>query len=241
MKKITFLICCSLFLTAAFAQDEPNTNSKKTINLSSRANDHFMIQFGITNWSGKPDSIKTKGLSRSFNMYFMFDFPFRTNPHLSIAIGPGIGSDNIFFDKMYVGIKDITSTLHFTNVADTNHFKKYKLSTAYLEAPIEFRYSSNPESPNSSYKFALGIKIGTPLNAHVKGKTWENKNGSLLLDYTQKEADKHFFNSYRFVATARFARGPLNIFGSYQLNKLFKEGTAPDVRPFTIGIGLSGL
>ena len=28
---------------------------------------------------------------------------------------------------------------------DTNHYKKYKLSTAYLEAPVELRYSSNPE------------------------------------------------------------------------------------------------
>jgi len=241
MKKTLLLVSVVLLTTVLFAQDEPKTDSRKNINLSGRANDHFLIQLGITNWTGKPDSITTKGLSRSLNMYFMFDFPFKTNPHLSIAIGPGIGSDNIFFDKMYVGLKDLTSTLHFQNVADTNHFKKYKLVTAYLEAPIEFRYSSSPQTPNTSYKFALGVKIGTLLNAHVKGKTLQNKNNGTILDYIQKETDKKFFNSYRFLATARFGRGPFNLFGSYQLNKLFKEGVAPDVRPYTIGLTISGL
>jgi len=241
MKKTLLLVTTFLLTTALFAQEEPKTESKKNINLSGRANDHLLIQLGVTNWAGKPDSINTKGLSRSFNMYFMFDFPFRTNPHLSLAIGAGVGTDNIYFDKMYVGIKDITPALQFKNVADTSHFKKYKLTTAYLEAPIEFRYSSNPLTPNSSYKFALGVKIGTILNAHVKGKTWEDKNGNTLLDYTQKETGRHFFNSYRFLATARFGRGPFNIFGSYQLNKLLKEGAGPDVRPFTIGFTLSGL
>jgi len=241
MKKTLLLVTSVLLTTILFAQEEPKTESKKNMNLSGRPNDHFLLQFGVTNWAGKPDSIATKGLSRSFNMYFMFDFPFKTNPHLSLAIGPGIGTDNIYFDKMYVGIKDITSTLQFKNLADTSHFKKYKLTTAYLEAPIEFRYSSSPQTPNSSYKFALGIKIGTLLKAHVKGKTWEDKKGNTLLDYTQKETGKHFFNSYRFVATARFGRGPFNLFGSYQLNKLFKEGVGPDVRPFTIGLTISGL
>ena len=241
MKKTLLLVISVLLTMILFAQDEPKPESKKNINLSGRPNDHFLLQFGVTNWAGKPDSIATKGLSRSFNMYFMFDFPFKTNPHLSLAIGPGIGTDNIYFDKMYVGIKDNTPTLQFKNLADTTHFKKYKLTTAYLEAHIEFRYSSSPQTPNASYKFALEVKIGTLLKAHVKGKTWEDKNGNTLLDYTQKETGKHFFNSYRFLATARFGRGPFNLFGSYQLNKLFKEGVGPDVRPFTIGLTISGL
>ena len=242
MKKLITLSLALAFVFPLFAQDSTGAKpKKKDFNLSNRANDHFMIQIGYNAWSARPDTIRTKGLPRSFNMYFMFDFPFKTNPHLSLAIGPGVGTDNIYFDKMYVGIKDNSSTLQFKNLEDTSHFKKYKLTTAYLEAPIEFRYSSNPETPNSSYKFALGVKIGALLNAHVKGKTWENKNGGVLLDYIQKETGKHFFNSYRFLATARFGRGPFNLYGSYQLNKLFKEGVAPDVRPFTIGLTISGL
>ena len=209
--------------------------------MANRANDHFLVQFGYTKWSGKPDSINTSGLSKSINAYFMFDFPFKSDNRFSAAIGAGIGTDNIYFSKTYVGIKDITPTLRFQDVSDTNHFKKSKLTTAFLEAPIEFRFSSDPATPNKSYKFALGLKIGTLLNAHTKGKTWQTKDGTTLIPYTEKQTSKRFFNSNRFVATARFGYGVFSIYGTYQINTLFKEGFAPDIRPYSIGLTISGL
>src|SRR4051812_12843953 len=98
MKRTLLLFSLVLLGSSVFAQDEPKPKSKP--NLSNRANDHFMIQLGVTKWAKKPDSINTKGLSRSFNMYIMLDFPFKTNPHISAAIGPGIATDNIYFSKM---------------------------------------------------------------------------------------------------------------------------------------------
>ncbi len=50
------------------------------LNLANRSKDHLLIQLGFNSWANMPDSINTRGLSRSFNMYFMFDFPFKTNP-----------------------------------------------------------------------------------------------------------------------------------------------------------------
>ncbi len=242
MRKTLLLSLFILSAISLFAQDEPKPETKKQpANLRARANDHFLLQIGATNWAGIPDSINTKGLSRSFNMYFMFDFPFKSSPKLSVGIGVGVGTDNIYFDKTYVGIKDITSTLRFQDLSDTNHFKKYKLTTTILEAPLELRFSSNPATPNKSYKVALGIKVGALLKAQTKGKTWQNASGGTLIAYTEKQTSKRFFNSNRFVATARLGYGVLGLFGSYQLNTLFKEGFGPDVRPYTIGISLSGL
>lgn len=242
MKKILFtIITCSLFVTCIFAQNEPGNETKKKPNLAGRANDHLLIQLGISNWAGRPDSIKTKGLSRSFNAYFMFDFPFKSNPKFSVGIGAGVGTDNIYFSKTYVGLKDLTTTLRFQDVSDTSHFKKYKLATGWLEAPLELRFSSNPATPNKSYKFALGVKIGTLLNAHTKGRTWQNKDGGTLIEYTEKQASKRFYNTKRFTASARVGYGVFSLFGSYQLNTLFKTGVAPDIRPYTIGLTLSGL
>jgi len=241
MKKTLLLISFILTGIILFAQEEPKPESKKKPNITGRANDHFLLQLGITNWAGRPDSIQTKGLSRSFNMYFMFDFPFKSNPRISVGIGLGIGTDNIYFDKTYVGIKDATSTLRFQDLSDTNHFKKYKLTTAILEAPLELRFSSNPATPNKSYKASLGIKVGTLLNVHTKGKNWQTASGGTLITYTEKQTSKRFFNSNRFVATARLGYGVFSVFGAYQLNTLFKEGLGPDVRPYTIGLTLSGL
>jgi hypothetical protein len=241
MKKILLLGClCSLIATSVVAQDEPKS-SKKKYNLSGRANDHFMIQLGITNWSKKPDSIQTKGLSRSFNMYFMFDFPMKSNQRMSVGIGLGLASDNMYFEKTYVGIKDLTPTLVFNDLSDTNHYKKNKLNTTWLEVPLELRFSSKPDQPNKSNKFAIGLRVGTLLSGMYKAKTLRNKDGNDILPYTLKEKSKRFFNTNRFVATARFSHGVFGIFGSYQINALFKEGFAPEVRPYTIGLTLSGL
>jgi hypothetical protein len=241
MKKIFFVVLSTLIVASIFAQDEPKSEPKKKVNLASRANDHLLLQFGYTSWASIPDSINTKGFPRSFNAYFLFDFPFKSNPKISVGIGAGVGTDNIFFDKTYVGIKDITPTLQFHDQSDTTHFKKNKLATTYLEAPLELRFSSRPQTPNKSFKVALGIKAGILVNAHIKQKTEQTASGATLNSYTAKESSKRFFNSNRFAGTARIGYGVFSVFATYQINPLFKEGLGPDVRPFTIGLTLSGL
>lgn len=245
MKKIVLFAFSCLLLTSAFAQETidsfPARKTKEPVNLSGRANDHLLIQLGYAGWAGMPDTINTGGFSKSFNVYLMFDFPFKTNPKLSMAFGAGIGSDHIKFKKTYVGIKENTSTLQFRDQADTNHFKKTKLAMAYVEAPVEFRYTANPANSDRSLKFALGVKVGLLLNAHTRNKTLQNSSGSTINDYTMKESSKSYFNSTRISGIARIGYGHWSLFGSYQITSLFKEGVAAEIRPFSIGLTLSGL
>ncbi|WP_276503955.1 outer membrane beta-barrel protein [Terrimonas pollutisoli] len=241
MKKIALFAFSCLLINSLFAQDSIVTRKKEPLSLAGRANDHFMIQLGYAGWAGKPDSINTGGFSKSFNVYFMFDFPFKTNPKLSMAFGPGISSDHIIFKDTYVGIKDATTTMQFRDQSDTNHFKKTKLNTTYLEAPVEFRYVANPFNSDKSFKFAIGAKVGTMINAHTRNKDLENKSGNTLNSYTMKETSKRFFNTTRLVGTARVGVGHFTLYGSYQLTTLFKEGVAAEIRPFSIGLTISGL
>ena len=227
-------------ITSLFAQETP-TKKKETLNLVGRANDHFMIQLGTVGWSGIPDTINTGGFSKTVNVYLMFDFPFKTNPKLSMAFGPGIGSDHIKFKSTYVGIKDLTNTLAFRDQSDTNHFKKNTLVTTYLEAPVEFRYTANPANSDKSFKFAIGLKAGLLLNAHTKYKTFQNKAGGTVNDYMLKESSKSFFNNSRLAATARVGWGHFSLFGSYQITSLFKTGVASTINPYSIGLSISGL
>lgn len=245
MKKVVLYAVSCLLITSLVAQETPETpkkdKKKPVINLAGRANDHFMLQLGYTGWAGKPDSINTGGFSKSFNVYFMFDFPFKTNPKLSMAFGPGIGSDQIKFSRTYVGIKELTPTLQFRDVSDTNHFKKVKLSTVYLEAPIEFRYTANPLNSDKSFKWAIGVKVGTMIDAHTRNKDLQNKAGGTINNYKMKESSKRYFNSTRLAGTARVGLGHFSLYGSYQITSLFKEGVAAEIRPWTIGLTLSGL
>ena len=249
MKKflsVVLAICVSLFL---YSQDKPSSKNKKKdwsqVKLTNRANDHFMIQYGWLNWASIPDSINKRGWSNTFNAYFMIDMPFKTDPRFSIAFGPGIGVDNMFFEKTTVTITNHLKPLEFKDLADTNHFNKYKLVTAYAELPLELRFVLNPENSNKSFKAAIGAKIGLLTSAHTKGKEWKDKNGNLVAGFDdkfiQKNKDKYFFNGNRLLATFRIGYGFLTAFATYQFGSVIKEGLGPQVKPYVIGLTISGL
>src|SRR5688572_5615412 len=192
MKKLITLSLALAFVLPLFAQDstvtpapvpaQASTTSKKnewTKALSQRhGNDHFLLQIGYNGWSGIPDTIDTKGIPRSFNMYFMFDFPFKTSPRFSVGIGAGLGTDNFYLDKTTVDIAGIENNgLSFRSDTVSNYFKKYKIATTYLELPVELRFTADPSKPNKSWKAAVGGKVGTMLSAMAKGKNLQNRNG----------------------------------------------------------------
>ncbi|OJU22404.1 MAG: hypothetical protein BGN92_01055 [Sphingobacteriales bacterium 41-5] len=261
MKKILMLSAFCLTAYGINAQVDtipPNTpelrvpettvpKTKKKYDLSKRPNDHFLLQLGYTQWMGKPDSIDTKGFSRSINGYFMFDFPFKTTPQLSAAIGLGLGSDHIVFDRDYPDVKGQTNTLRFnyrTTSPDTTFFKKTKLATTYLEAPVELRYVAKPDQSDKSFKLALGVKVGTMLKGGTRARKLmyltqgkENQRN----DYLLKEASKKYFNTTRIVGTGRIGFGHFTLFGNYQFTNLLKDGVGPELRPFTVGLSIGGL
>ena len=250
MKKIFQIALGFCFSVSLFAQDNPATETSKKkdwskVKLTGRANDHLMIQFGMAGWAKKPDSINTARFSRSFNFYVMIDMPFKTDPRFSVAFGPGIGTDHIFFEKTNISITERLKPLRFQNVKDTNHFQKSKLVNAYLELPIELRFSMNPENNKKSFKAALGIKIGTLMDVHTKNKNWVDKTDNTIAGFSdkfvQKQKDKYFFNSNRFVGTMRVGYGSMSLFATYNLGVFVKEGLGPNVKPYSIGLTLSGL
>ena len=236
MKKIVLSLVTLFSLSATFAQK----TGKELLN---KAGDHIMLQLSSDHWSGVPDSVKNhmKGLSRGGNIYVMMNKPFKTNPRLSIAYGIGIGTSSIYFKTMDVNLNATTTKLPFVNLDSSDRFKKYKLATAYLEVPLEFRFTSDPDNDKKSLKAAFGVKIGTLLNAHTKGKTLENKSGGSINSFTQKENSKKYFNSTKLALTARVGYGHFSLFGSYQVNNLFKDGVAAAIKPFQVGIAISGL
>ena len=88
MKKIVFLI--GFVVVAGFSAKAQDLSK---IDLSSRPADHLMIQFGADKITGAPDSIKTSGFSRHFNIYMMYDKPFKPNTKYSVAFGGGLGTN----------------------------------------------------------------------------------------------------------------------------------------------------
>lgn len=254
MKKIALFLVTSFLLSGMlYAQVDSTSNvppptkevkeapakPKKKYDLTKRANDHFLVQFGYTNWLSKPDSIKTGGLPRTVNVYFMLDFPFKTTPQLSAAIGLGIGSDHISLDKKqnFANVKSLTGTLPFLYDTLNTTIKKTKLVSTYLEAPLELRYVANPEHSDGSFKVAIGLKAGFLIKAGTRTKLQEPGTQEYIL----KESSKYYFNTSRIAGTARIGVGHFTVFGSYQFTKLLKDGVGPNLRPVTVGLSFGGL
>jgi len=254
---------CILALSIVFsvagmvhAQDSTvsKPSSKKTkppkkdwskVTIGDRANDHFMIQAGYDGWLSTPDSIQTSGFSRHLNIYVMLDKPFKTDPRWSVGLGVGIGSSNIFFDKTLIDLKGAISTTQvtFQNASAINHYDKYKLTTVWAEVPIELRHISNPLNSDGSFKWSIGAKVGTMLSGYTKGKDLQNATGQSLYGdkYIAKEKDRKYLNNLRLAPTARIGFGNFTVYGAYQITTLFREGQGPEVRPYSIGLCLSGL
>lgn len=233
-------MCLCLASATGICQENPTT--KKT-DISANPSDHFMLQLASNHWTGEPDSISrhTGGLNRSANIYLMLDKPFKGNNHFSLAFGLGIGTSSIYFKKMSVLINSTNAQLPFVNKDSSMRFKKYKLSSSFLEVPIEFRFSSNPAEPSKSVKAAVGVKIGTMLNSKTKGKTLESSTGQTINSYTEKIISKKYFNTTRAGATARLGYGNFTAFGTYYFTPVFKDGVAADMKSFQVGLTLSGL
>ncbi|MDP4149199.1 MAG: outer membrane beta-barrel protein [Bacteroidota bacterium] len=265
MKKVSAIVLAILATTtAALAQQKDSVTTAKRpvqvpaapapvnpapakkdwskVTLARRANDHFMFQFGYPSWAGATDSMHIRGWNRSANFYFMFDFPFKTDPRFSVGAGLGLGTSNIFFSKQEVLVASLSNTtLAFPSEDNANHYKKYKLVNTYLEAPVELRFALDPENTNKSWKFAAGVKVGLMMTAYTKGKTLVNNVGQTIASVTVKNYSKQYFNSSRLAGTLRVSKGVIGLYGQFQVNGLLKPSAGPAVFPFEFGLSLSGL
>ena len=246
MKKVLLsLISLTILGFAAKAQSASTSESSK-IDLTGRASDHLMFQVGTDTWTGAPDSVKLGGgTSRHFNVYFMYDKPFKTNQHFSVAFGGGIGTSNIFFDNhTNVDLKSGAATLPFKHIDSiSDHFSKVKLAEIYLHAPLELRYYSDPKNPNRSWKAAAGVKVGILMKAYTKSKNLVDATGNSVYGktYIEKEINKRFLNATDISLTGRAGYGMISLDVAYLVNGVLRDGYGPKMNRFSVGITISGL
>ncbi len=213
------------------AQMGSKDKTKSTYALPSR--DFVMLQIGYENWNNAPDTLQIGGLGRAFNAYVCYDFPIAKS-NFSFAAGAGIGTSNIYLKKQTFALTDTTTFIYFK---PSDVYKKYKLTTAYVEAPFELRYFGNKDDRNKGFKAAFGLKVGALISSHTKGKrTFNNK------PIIEKVSTKRYLETWRYAVTGRLGWGNFSVYGSYQLSNVFRLNSGPEnVRPYQIGLCLSGL
>lgn len=224
----------------ANAQDTLSVNSsgksteevKKQIN---KAKDRLVFDFTADILLNRPDSVEMKGLSRGFNVYFMYDLPLGKS-RFSIAPGLGIGTSNYYF-RSSLSQDSIGTT--FTRISDDIDFKKSKIGLTYVDIPLEFRFRSKPNKKGSSWKLAAGFKAGLLIQNKWKYKGEDLSNNGEQVKFKVFGDDN--LNRFRYGATIRGGYGMLNAFVYYSLSDLFKDNKGPSLTPLSFGISINGL
>ena len=226
MKKyILSAIAGLLMLSAVTAQDAQNETPKAK--RPSSKQERLIFDFGLDSWAKLPVGIKTDWLkSRRFEFYYMKDQAF-AHGHLGIAYGLGMSFTNVNSNASYDVVNGNTI---LTQIPDSILPSQNKLSTNFLEIPIELRFRTSPLHNGNRLKLAVGVKAGWLMQDHIKYQD----GGVKIKTYNTANLDP-----FRFAYTVRLGYGKFSLMGYYAINPLFKKGKGSDVLPFGVGIAFT--
>jgi hypothetical protein len=232
MTKYIYTLLVLFMVVKSNAQSGATESNKSGYSMPSR--DYVMIQIGYEGWSGAPDSIKIGGIGRAINAYLCYDFPLAKS-NFSFAAGAGVGVSNIYLNNQMIRLSDTNTAIRF--VPEANNYKKYKMTTTYVEAPFELRFFSDKNNRNKGIKAAIGLKVGALISSHTKGKYTVNNKPII-----EKVSTKRYLETIRYSGTLRLGYGNFSVYGQYSIGSLFKLNNGPEnVRPFQIGISINGM
>jgi hypothetical protein len=248
MKKILLMALACFLIYTANAQDKTNLK-KGTFGKLTQA-DRLVFNIYSDIWMNAPtDSMKIKKINRGADLYIMHEFPFGKS-NFSFALGLGVGCNNIYSDARPVkgfaldtnNTKVYDGTTVFTKIPAKSpdgsqdiNYKNNKLTTVFLDIPLEFRYRMK----NNAFKFYLGGKIGLMLSNHTKYNGDNYNENSPTGTMRIKEYKIPYLEKYRYGITARIGWKWIQAYGYYSLSHLFKKDKGPEMYPISVGLTIS--
>ncbi|MCF8230028.1 MAG: PorT family protein [Bacteroidales bacterium] len=221
MKKLTLLFLSFVIIFPLLAQDQISDETKKKFSIG--------IDIFSDIWQDTPDDLDLSTINRGINVFGMYNYQFGKS-NFSVAIGAGIGAHNMYSNGIVGSIND--STVFDTEILDTISYKKSKINLTFLDIPFEFRLKTR-----SKFRMAIGFKIGFMIGKHAKYKG-DALNGEDSGTIITKSTDVRNLETFRYGPTFRIGYKWINLFGYYQINKMFKPDQGPQMYPITVGISL---
>ncbi len=176
---------------------------------------------------------------------------FTKDNRFGMATGLGFEIRSYHFEKNVSLLADQPQIEGYYN--EGVYVSKSKLAVTYINIPFLLEYQTNSYSNRNSFHISAGMVFGLRIGSHTKIKFEEKNKEYLLLDPVtgdpaymrtspNKKRVKEFgaFHLNPFKADAMFTIGWgwVNLYATYSLTTLFKEGQGPELYPFSIGITL---
>ena len=151
------------------------------------------------------------------------------NRHLMLGSGFGFSFINYRFTTQDKILTPNADSVTYTYTGDKG-FGKYKLAVQYISVPLLLQFNSSKMNANNFF-ISAGIVANYKIGAHTKLKEAGDKT---------KFYDEFNLNPWKMDLRAAIGYRNLNVFATYSLSGLFKEGKGPELHPVSAGITLGG-
>ncbi len=229
MKKIFIFFIAGFFLiTNSLFADEDK--------IKMRPQDRLIFDIFIDLWQDVPDDMDLIILNRGINVALFQDFPLGYS-NFGIATGLSFTTHNMYSDHWYKYCRDIDG-FDFEKIDED--YNNNKISINYIDIPLEFRYRTRPskEIPHT-FRIAIGAKFGYMIQAHTKYRGDYSYNNEYTREVKFKEHNLGNIENWRYGILARIGYSFINITAYYPLTGIFKDNTAADMRPVSLGVSFT--
>ena len=217
----------------------PPPGSNPTVSSVLRSQKHLVfIDITQNMWLHLPNEITTKFISGGFNISIFYDF-FITKKYFGIA--PGISFSNATVKSNAIPVKNPAAFPGgFTDmivVSDSPvHYLRNKISTSYLDLPVEFRFRIKPDERGKNFWFAPGVRAGVLLSDFWKKKIDSPGNWN-----KEKIYNIQFIEKFHYGVSLRAGYYKFGVYVFYSLTDLFERKQGTLLTPFSVGIALTPL
>jgi hypothetical protein len=232
---IALLIFLVPVYVISHAQDSIPKPPSAVPNMLNLPKQFLFIDITQNTWLDAPAGIETKFISGGINFSLLYEFNI-IGAHLGIAPGLGYSVSSVKSNSMVEFLYDTgTYDVSYTDLIPSTLYAKSKLSTSYLEIPVEIHIHVKPNERGKSFLIAPGFRAGLLVGDFWKYKPNQSPGGvtKAKLFGIKNISEVHYGISLRLMYYK------FGLFGYYSLSSLFEEGKGPDITPVSFGITVS--
>ncbi len=243
MHKVLLIVIFILSVMSSNAQDTIPPQVPKSKKRKMPKKEMLLVNLNFDSWVGHPSYVSPQwGASRGVDVAILYDYVLGKS-NFSLAGGLGFNSHNIHsegFPVVYNTIDGDTYTKLDTSFFRGQDISVNKISTNFIDIPLEVRFRSKAHKNGKRIAAAIGFKLGFLVQSHTKTETeTEYSINGVDIGTKFKTYDIENLTFFRYGLTARvgYANFYLNFF--YSFTPLFEDGRGTEATPISIGIGVS--
>jgi len=219
--------------TVTLSSEEKKKEKKEKVKTDNQQveifRDRLIVDIFHAFWLGMPKTVNSNKFHPGVSASALWDFKLPGKSPVSFGLGLGISYYSQYTDALLQMEKG--RIMQYNLIApDTFNFARLNYVNGYI--PFEFRYRHT-----NGFKLTLGVRVG--LVAEVSQSYKGNTPGQPQTPTHYKTFDIVNKQKYNCDVYLRIGWKFVNVYYSYQINKLFEKDKGPQISPMALGISLS--